>query len=248
MVGRATQRLDQERLGLPPVQHARPASRASRVETRLLGVESAADGDDAGGMKARNATHAPPRARPLPIRTSRSARSCPPTPPTPSRHSSRHHQPGIEASAAQTPSTLILSEAKDLPPPPSAQSHGRAAFPAPTAAVGPAGRLPCGARSAVAPHNSLRSLRSLRSNRRGESEVEARAFSARRPQPCAPRRRRVAAPAARPRLCETTHSALVERVAAHDSVQETAQVHPQSPWAHALHHARRTPDIYLRMV
>ena len=83
----------------------------------------------------------------------------------------------------------------------SGQSRGRAACSAPTAAVG---RLPCGARSAVAPRNSLRSLRSLRSDRRGESEVEARACSARRPQPCAPRRRRVAAHAARPRLCEPT--------------------------------------------
>jgi len=86
---------------------------------------------------------------------------------------------------------------------PSAQRRGRAAGSAPTAAVGPwRVRLPFGARSAVAPHNSLRSLRWLRSNRRGESEVEARACSARRPQPSAPRRRRVAAPAARPRLCE----------------------------------------------
>jgi len=34
--------------------------------------------------------------------------------------------------------------------------------------------------------------------------VEARADRARRPQPCAPRRRKVAPPAARPRLCRTT--------------------------------------------
>ena len=49
-------------------------------------------------------------------------------------------------------------------------------------------------------HNSLRSLRSLRSNRcrKSEGRRAARAGLA----PCAPRRRKVAAPAARPRLCE----------------------------------------------
>ncbi len=51
--------------------------------------------------------------------------------------------------------------------------------------VGAARRLRCGARPGVAPHNSLRSLRSLRSNRCGESVYEARC--ARRPQACAPR-------------------------------------------------------------
>ncbi len=40
----------------------------------------------------------------------------------------------------------------------------------------------------VAPRNSLHSLRSLRSNTRGESDHEARGY-ARRPQPCASRRR-----------------------------------------------------------
>ena len=55
-------------------------------------------------------------------------------------------------------------------------------------AVGAARRLRCGARPGVAPHNSLRSLRSLRSNRCGESDNEARC--ARRPQSCAPRRPR----------------------------------------------------------
>ena len=48
-------------------------------------------------------------------------------------------------------------------------------------AVGAARRLHCAARSGVAPQNSLRSLRELRSNNRGESEVEARA--ARAPTP-----------------------------------------------------------------
>ncbi len=48
-------------------------------------------------------------------------------------------------------------------------------------------RVPCDARSEVAPRNSLHSLRSLRSNSRGESDHEARC--ARRPQPCASRRR-----------------------------------------------------------
>jgi hypothetical protein len=42
------------------------------------------------------------------------------------------------------------------------------------AAVAGARRLPCGARSCGAPRNSLRALRALRSNRRGESDVEAR--------------------------------------------------------------------------
>ena len=53
-------------------------------------------------------------------------------------------------------------------------------------AVGALRRLRCGARPGVAPHNSLRSLRSLRSDRCGESVHEARC--ARRPQACAPRR------------------------------------------------------------
>lgn len=52
MAGRAAERLDQERLGLPSVQHAGSAPSASRMETRLHGAESAADGDDAGGLKA----------------------------------------------------------------------------------------------------------------------------------------------------------------------------------------------------
>ena len=56
------------------------------------------------------------------------------------------------------------------------------------AAVGAARRLHCDARSGVAPQNSLRSLRELRSDNRGESDNEARC--ARRPRPCASRRRR----------------------------------------------------------
>jgi hypothetical protein len=48
-------------------------------------------------------------------------------------------------------------------------------------AVGAAHRLHCAARSGVAPQNSLRSLRSLRSDSRGESDDEARA--ARAPTP-----------------------------------------------------------------
>ena len=56
------------------------------------------------------------------------------------------------------------------------------------AAVGAARRLHCDARSGVAPQNSLRELRSLRSNSRGESDNEARC--ARRPRPCASRRHR----------------------------------------------------------
>jgi hypothetical protein len=47
---------------------------------------------------------------------------------------------------------------------------GRCPVGAPTVAVGLAGRLRCDARSAVAPRNSLHSLRSLRSNSLGESD------------------------------------------------------------------------------
>jgi hypothetical protein len=61
-----------------------------------------------------------------------------------------------------------------------------------------AGRLPCGARACGASRNSLRELRSLRSDNRDESDHEARC--ARRRKPCAPRHRTGAAPAARPRL------------------------------------------------
>ena len=56
-------------------------------------------------------------------------------------------------------------------------------------AVGAAHRLRCAARSALAPPNSLRSLRSLRSNIGGESVHEAREY-ARRARPCAARRLR----------------------------------------------------------
>ncbi len=69
-------------------------------------------------------------------------------------------------------------------------------------AVGAAHRLHCGARSDVAPQNSLRSLRSLHSNNRGESVDEARC--ARRLRTSAPRRHRNrprrAPPAAQHRL------------------------------------------------
>ena len=51
-----------------------------------------------------------------------------------------------------------------------ARRGGRCPVWAPTVAVGPAGRLRCAARSEGAPRNSLRSLRSLRSNSRGESD------------------------------------------------------------------------------
>jgi hypothetical protein len=57
-------------------------------------------------------------------------------------------------------------------------------------AVGQMRRLHCDARPGVAPRNSLRDLRSLRSSQRGESVHEARC--ARRPQrwPCRPRQAR----------------------------------------------------------
>src|SRR5262245_53182870 len=59
-----------------------------------------------------------------------------------------------------------------------ARRGGRYPVGAPAGAVGLAGRLPCDARSEVAPGNSLRSLRSLRSDTPGESDVEARALRA----------------------------------------------------------------------
>ena len=70
---------------------------------------------------------------------------------------------------------------------------------APTAAVAASGDSPAVLGLRAGPHNSLCSLRSLRSDRCGKSEVEraARAGS----KPCAPRRRRVAPPASRTRLC-----------------------------------------------
>jgi hypothetical protein len=49
-------------------------------------------------------------------------------------------------------------------------------------------RVPCGTRSLGPPRNSLHSLRSFRSNRRGESDDEARGY-ARGQETCAPRRR-----------------------------------------------------------
>ena len=55
---------------------------------------------------------------------------------------------------------------------------GRCPMGAPTVAVGLAGRLRCASRSALARRNSLHSLRSLRSDNRRESEVEARALRA----------------------------------------------------------------------
>ncbi len=79
----ATQRLGQERPGVPPVQHARPDQGPGRVETRLYSAEPAANGHNAanvGGDKAAcgptkrsratkmpgTAAHPPPSPRPLP--------------------------------------------------------------------------------------------------------------------------------------------------------------------------------------
>jgi hypothetical protein len=81
-------------------------------------------------------------------------------------------------------------------------SRGRVCAGAPLRRSAPkARRLRCGARVSVAPHNSLHSLRSLRSDRCGESVDEAREY-ARRPKPCAPRRRTGAPAPTRPRLGE----------------------------------------------
>ena len=56
-----------------------------------------------------------------------------------------------------------------------ARRGGRGPGRAPTVAVGLAGRLRCASRSTLARRNSLHSLRSLCSNSRRESDVEARA-------------------------------------------------------------------------
>ena len=81
-------------------------------------------------------------------------------------------------------------------------------------AVDPAGRLPCGTRSRGPSRNSLRSLRSLRSNSRDESEVEARA-RARGHEPCVPRRRAMSLPThTHPRLCRHHRALVVEHARA----------------------------------
>ena len=72
-------------------------------------------------------------------------------------------------------------------------------------------RLPCGARSGGPPQNSLRSLRSLRFNSRGESVVDARC--ARDIQPSAPRRFPCPPAPTRPRPCVRALSLLDERTA-----------------------------------
>jgi hypothetical protein len=61
-------------------------------------------------------------------------------------------------------------------------------------------RVPCAPRPLAARHNSLRSLRSLRSDRCRESDDEARGY-ARRPKACGARRRLCAAPAPRSAPC-----------------------------------------------
>ena len=79
-----------------------------------------------------------------------------------------------------------------------AQRRDRAAGSAPTAAVRPEAGLPCDARACGLPHNSLRSLRSLRSDRCGKSEVDARASRAR------PQALRFSAPQSRCACCPVT--------------------------------------------
>ncbi len=83
-----------------------------------------------------------------------------------------------------------------------APSRGRVCAGAPLRRSAPkARRLRCGARVSVALRNSLHSLRSLRSDSRSESVHEVRGY-ARRPKPCAPRRRTGAPAHTRPRLGE----------------------------------------------
>ena len=73
-------------------------------------------------------------------------------------------------------------------------------------AVAAAQRLPCGARSGGPPQNSLRSLRSLRSNSRGESDDDARC--ARNLQPSAPQGFPCPPTGTRPRPCVEAPSLL----------------------------------------
>ena len=90
------------------------------------------------------------------------------------------------------------------------QRRGRAAGSASLRRSAAARRLPCGARSWGLPHNSLRSLRSLRSDRCGESEVDARcARGPKHLRSSAPQRRSARCPATplrsrswRARACE----------------------------------------------
>ena len=73
-------------------------------------------------------------------------------------------------------------------------------------AVAAAQRLPCGTRSGGQPQNSLRSLRSLRSNSRGESDDDARC--ARNLQPSAPQGFPCPPTGTRPRPCVEAPSLL----------------------------------------
>src|SRR5664280_1862220 len=93
----------------------------------------------------------------------------------------------------------MRANVREMRPPSVRQTRVRAGRCASTGAVGAVRRLPCDARSRGLPHNSLRSLRSLRSNRCGKSEVEARCARGR--EPCASRRSRGAPRPARTRLC-----------------------------------------------
>ena len=75
-------------------------------------------------------------------------------------------------------------------------------------AVAAARRLPCGTRSGGQPQNSLRSLRSLRSNSRGESDDDARC--ARNLQPSAPQGFPCPPTGTRPRPCVEAASLLAD--------------------------------------
>ena len=76
VAGRTTERLDQERSGLPPAQHAGPEPGARCVETRAHGAESATNGDDAGGFMALQPHNLGPRKAPI-------TAALPETPPRP---------------------------------------------------------------------------------------------------------------------------------------------------------------------
>jgi hypothetical protein len=56
---RAAQWLDQGRVGIPAIQHARHGEGARRVQTRVSGAQSASNGDDADKLSEQSSVNAP---------------------------------------------------------------------------------------------------------------------------------------------------------------------------------------------
>ena len=101
---------------------------------------------------------------------------------------------------------------------------GRGPAGAHAVSVGPAGRLRCGAHDEVARWNSLRSLRSLRSNSHRESVHEARCAC--RPRRCAPRRAQNRPHRAPPAAQHRCRPAVAQAHPAH----HTNAAHRHMPW------------------